>query len=189
MSVVQAAVGLGNPGAPYASTRHNLGFQVVDLLADELDGSWVEAETYVFSEVVCDRKPLLLIKPTTYMNRSGQAIADLIERFDLALERVLVVVDDVHLDLGRHRFRRKGTHGGHNGLRSIIDQIGSSSFPRLRLGIGAPPEGAHFIGFVLGEFDPGEEASVKRSIRTAADGVMYWARLGLDAAMNQYNAL
>jgi len=186
---VQAVVGLGNPGARYDRTRHNLGFWVVDLLADKLDGSWSESETYLFSEVRCDDNPLLLVKPSTYMNSSGEAVVDLVERFDLDLEDVLVVVDDVHLDVGRLRFRRKGSDGGHNGLRSIMDTVGSSNFPRLRLGIGIPPERGHFIGFVLGTFDPEEIEFVKRSVLTAANSVMCWTKLGLDMAMNRYNAL
>ncbi len=185
---MQVAVGLGNPGARYAGTRHNLGFRVVDLLAGDLEGDWTRASPYLFSEVTCAEKPLLLVKPTTYMNGSGAAVGAVLRRFGLVLEDVLVVVDDVHLAPGGIRVRRRGSDGGHNGLRSIIDTVGAD-FPRLRIGIGMPPEGTDLIEYVLSEFDRSELEAVEGSVRTAADGVVCWTTSGLDAAMNRYNAL
>ncbi len=186
---MRAVVGLGNPGVQYADTRHNLGFRVVDLLASHLEGDWTETPAYAFSEVGSDPESLMLAKPTTYMNDSGVAVAHLLQRFNVALEDLLVVVDDVHLEPGRIRLRRKGSHGGHNGLYSIIDAVGSFDFPRLRLGVGLPPDGVDFIDYVLGMFASRELETVERMVRVAADGVMCWTTLGLDVAMNRYNAL
>ena len=185
---MQAVVGLGNSGRRYARTRHNMGFFVVNRLADDLGSAWEEAPTYCLARAVCEDKPLLLAKPTTYMNSSGTAVVDVIERFDLALEDVLVIVDDVHLDLGRLRFRRRGTHGGHNGLRSIIETIGASDFPRLRVGIGFPTEVSTFIDYVLGEFDREEQDLVEQSVQTAIEGILCWLTQGLDVSMNRFNA-
>ncbi len=186
---MQVAVGLGNPGARYAATRHNLGYRVVDLLAGDLKGDWARASAYLFAEVACESRPLLLVKPTTYMNSSGDAVAEVLRRFNVALEDVLVVVDDVHLELGGIRLRRKGSDGGHNGLCSVIETVGAPDFPRLRVGIGAPPEGIDLIHFVLSEFDCEEREAVEASVQAASAGVVCWAAQGLDEAMNRYNAL
>ena len=186
-SDLKAAVGLGNPGSRYAGTRHNLGFRVVERLQRTLGGGWTETQTFLFCDVSCDPGRLLLAKPGIYMNRSGVAVADLLETFDLAPADVLIVLDDVNLDPGRVRFRRCGSHGGHNGLRSIIDTLGGSGFPRLRVGIGRPPEGAEMIDYVLSDFVEGDEASVEAAVRSAAEGVICWRTQGLDAAMNRFN--
>lgn len=186
-SDLKAAVGLGNPGSQYVGTRHNLGFRVVEQLQRKLGGDWTETPTFVFCNVSCDSGRLLLVKPGTYMNRSGVAVADLLETFDLAPADVLMVLDDVNLDPGRIRFRRYGSHGGHNGLRSIIDTLGGSGFPRLRIGIGRPPESAEMIDYVLSEFVEEDEASVEASVRAAAEGVICWRTQGLNAAMNRFN--
>lgn len=183
----RVVIGLGNPEARYAHTRHNLGFRVVNLLAEGLGVGWAEALDFHYCRAACDSSALLLVKPMTYMNRSGVAVEAVFRRFEVGLEDVLVAVDDVHLDLGRVRMRRRGSDGGHNGLRSIIETVGSSEFPRLRLGIGAPPEGTDLIAYVLGEFGPEEDTAVAQMTRTAADCVACWAELGMDEAMNRYN--
>lgn len=184
---LQTVVGLGNPGARYAGTRHNLGFRVVDLLAGEKNGRWMQASTYLFSEVFSQSCPLLLVKPTTYMNGSGEAVEELLHCRNLVLGDVLVVVDDVNLEPGSLRFRRKGSHGGHNGLRSIIETVGASDFPRLRMGIGMPPPEVPLIDYVLGAFEPGEMEMVEKQVRTAVAGVTCWTAQGLDIAMNLFN--
>jgi len=184
----RVVVGLGNPEARYAHTRHNLGFRVVNMLAEDLGAGWAETPEFQYCRAACGSDAILLVKPMTYMNRSGLAVAAVLRRFEVGLEEVLVAVDDVHLDLGRVRMRRRGSDGGHNGLRSIIDTVGSPEFPRLRLGIGAPPEGTDLIAYVLGEFGPEEETTVAQMTRTAADSVTCWAELGMDEAMNRYNA-
>ena len=185
--VQQAVVGLGNPGGHYRGTRHNMGFQVVNLVADDLGGEWVAAPAFRFSEVVCSSRAVLLVKPTTYMNKCGAAVGAAIRQFGFDLEEVLVVVDDVYLDRGSIRLRRRGSDGGHNGLRSIIESLGSIDFPRLRLGIGMPPDGLDLVDYVLGEVDAGELEVVGKQVRRAANAVACWATLGMDAAMNRYN--
>ncbi len=185
---MKVVVGLGNPGSEYAHTRHNLGFRVVDLLAERLKGTWSESAWYFFCRTAKGPEPLLLVKPTTYMNRSGIAVAHVLERFEACIEDVLVVVDDVHLSLGRIRLRRGGSDGGHNGLGSIIDCIGSTAFPRLRAGVGAPTEDADRIEHVLNPFEAGELETVETVIREAANGVECWIGSGIDEAMNRYNS-
>lgn len=184
---LKAVVGLGNPGSQYVNTRHNIGFQVVDELANHLGVDW--EDTGLLHRVLYQNNEvaLLLVKPMTYMNSSGRAVLEVMKRFDLPLTDVLVVVDDVHLDLGRLRFRRQGSHGGHNGLRSIIDDVGSAEFPRLRIGVGKPPNPNHFIGYVLGNFGPEEIEVVQDAILKASKGVMGWVSLGIEWAMNQFN--
>ncbi len=186
---MKVVVGLGNPGTEYAHTRHNLGFRVVDLLAEKLNGTWSESAWYFFCRIAKRSEPLLLLKPTTFMNRSGVAVADALDRFEAGVEDVLVVVDDVHLDLGRIRLRRGGSDGGHNGLGSIIHCVGSTAFPRLRTGIGAPPECADRIAHVLSPFEAGELETVETAIREAADSVECWIESGMDAAMNKFNSM
>ncbi len=185
---MKVVVGLGNPGNEYAHTRHNLGFRVADLLAERLKGTWSESAWYFFCRIVKGSEALLLVKPTTFMNRSGVAVADILDRFEAGVEDVLAVVDDVHLDLGRIRLRRGGSDGGHNGLGSIIECIGSTSFPRLRLGVGAPPEDTDRIAHVLSPFEADERDTVEAAIREAASGVRCWMESGMDAAMNRYNS-
>jgi PTH1 family peptidyl-tRNA hydrolase len=188
-ALVKVVVGLGNPGNEYAHTRHNLGFRVADLLAERLKGTWSESAWYFFCRIVKGSEALLLVKPTTFMNRSGVAVADILDRFEAGVEDVLAVVDDVHLDLGRIRLRRGGSDGGHNGLGSIIECVGSTAFPRLRLGVGAPPEGTDRIAHVLSPFEADERDTVEAAIREAASGVRCWMESGMDIAMNRYNSL
>lgn len=185
---MKVVVGLGNPGSEYAHTRHNLGYRVVDLLAERRKGTWSESAWYFFCRVGKRTGALLLVKPVTFMNRSGVAVADVRDRFDVELGDVLVVVDDVHLDPGRIRLRRGGSDGGHNGLGSIIDCVGSEAFPRLRVGVGAPPEGVNRIEHVLSRFETHESDVVDAAVREAAAGVECWLEYGIDAAMNRYNS-
>jgi len=184
----QVVVGLGNPGSRYADTRHNLGYMVVDRLGQQGAGPWVAGPTYEFSEVTFGFGSLCLVKPTTYMNGSGMAVADALLELGAATEGLLVVLDDIHLETGQIRLRRSGSDGGHNGLQSVIDSLGDQGFPRLRLGIGAPGESGDLIDFVLGEFPPEEREAVQAQVSAAADCVRCWSVDGLDAAMNRYNA-
>lgn len=179
---MKAVVGLGNPGERYANTRHNVGFWVVDHLA--LGVAWQSESTYVWTRAP-NQDDLILIKPTTYMNSSGVAVVDVVEKFEVAIEDVLLVVDDIHLDVGRFRFRRQGSHGGHNGLRSVVQELMSSDFPRLRIGVGQPPDPDDLIGHVLGVFLPEELDEI--DVPQASVGVLCWASWGIEKAMNQFN--
>lgn len=182
---MKAVVGLGNPGVRYAGTRHNIGFRVVDFLGEKM--IWEDAGAYHIAE--CEHPRVLLVKPMTYMNRSGHAVGEVLGRFDLALGDVLMVVDDVHLDVGRLRFRRGGSPGGHNGLRSIAEALGSSDFSRLRVGVGQPPTPDVLVDYVLESFSPEEQPLIAQVIQQAADGVVCWALDGMTEAMNRFNAV
>ncbi|MDP6041201.1 MAG: aminoacyl-tRNA hydrolase [Candidatus Latescibacteria bacterium] len=180
---MKAIVGLGNPGARYVSTRHNVGFRVVEALLK--DAYWHAFEFCVWAKTV---DGVLLVKPLTYMNSSGLAVAEIARCFQLDLADILVVIDDVHLNAGRLRFRRSGSHGGHNGLRSIQGELGSSNFPRLRLGIGQPSDLDDLMDHVLGAFSPEEADVVTDAVCRAANGAFCWATQGVELAMNQFNA-
>jgi peptidyl-tRNA hydrolase, PTH1 family len=179
---VKAVVGLGNPGKRYVKTRHNVGFWVVDHLASDV--VWQQEASYLWAAYRNDAN-LLLVKPTTYMNNSGIAVVDLAEKFDLVPKDILVIVDDIHLDVGRLRFRRGGSHGGHNGLRSIVSELNTSDFPRLRVGVGHPSDPEDLIGHVLGVFL--SEELDEMDVTMASSGVLSWFQLGIETAMNQFN--
>ena len=169
---MRLVVGLGNPGEKYRRTRHNVGFMVVDVLAARGDARAArdEGDAWV-AEADVAGEPALLVKPLTFMNRSGVAIERLLVRHELAPSDLVVVVDDVALELGTLRIRERGTHGGHNGLRSIIDLLGTDEFPRVRVGIrkGDPPE--DLAGYVLAEFPPEDVLVVQEIVGWAADAV------------------
>jgi PTH1 family peptidyl-tRNA hydrolase len=185
---VHVVFGIGNPGPEYDGTRHNVGFRVVDALlarararAGPLFG--LEAEG---AEARLSGRPALLVKPLTYVNRCGPVLAALRARAEVPLERLLVVVDDFHLPLGRLRLKASGSDGGHNGLASIAESLGTEAFPRLRIGVGArgatPAE-----AFVLSRFPPSELPLVERAVARAAEAVEAWIRVGLDRAANEVN--
>ena len=179
---IKAVVGLGNPGARYAQTRHNVGFWVVDALGKDMPWHAFEFCTWCrFSD------DLVLVKPLTYMNKSGWGVAEVVRCFRVVRADVLVVVDDVHLNLGRLRFRRTGSHGGHNGLRSVESALGSADFPRLRLGVGQPAELDGMIDYVLGAFSPGDRDVIADAVGRAVHGALCWATEGIERAMNRYN--
>ncbi|MCU0609630.1 MAG: aminoacyl-tRNA hydrolase [Chitinispirillaceae bacterium] len=180
-------VGLGNPGDAYAATRHNIGFRVAAALAARLDnrvsGSFGRAQ---FSGgKLFSRTPVLVAQPTTFMNRSGEAVAAYLHRWRIDPARIFVIVDDLNLPLGSLRARRGGSDGGHNGLKSVIAAIGDG-FPRLRVGIG-PVSGGRVIDFVLGTFTGAEEDVLKKTVPAAVDACMLFAQEGIDTVMNRYN--
>jgi len=183
-------VGLGNPGERYRRSRHNVGFMTVDAIAAragvrlgrEEDESWV-AEARMADE------PVLLVKPLTFMNRSGAAVGRLVERHAAGARDVVVIVDDWALDLGRLRIRERGSHGGHNGLRSVMETLGTDEFPRVRCGIrtGQMPE-EDLADYVLAPFPPEDVLVVQEMVGTAADAVECLVREGVTPAMNRFNA-
>lgn len=184
---MRVVVGLGNPGARYAATRHNLGFLVVDAFADAFCPAWSSEASYRYAFVASEGQEVALVKPATSMNSSGVAVREALSRFGATPEDLFVIVDDVQLPLGRIRIRRKGSDGGHNGLLSIIECLGTTAFPRLRLGIGAPPEGEEMIDFVLGVFAPQEREAVSEMVGRATDALRVILREGIESAMNQFN--
>ncbi|HEY3246982.1 MAG TPA: aminoacyl-tRNA hydrolase [bacterium] len=181
--------GLGNPGRRYRGTRHNVGWEVVDRLAHRW-GTAVSIEegwSLVGRAAVGGRR-VLLAKPQTYVNVSGIAIADLRRRHRIPVGEIFLIVDDLDLPLGRIRLRTRGTHGGHNGLRSVIEALGSEEFPRLRIGIGRPPEGMEAAEFVLTRLSPAERPVLDAAVARAADALETAVLEGPHEAMNRYNA-
>lgn len=184
-------VGLGNPGQEYAGTRHNAGFAVVDRVAGRHGSSFRRKwrMSAVVAEVVVDGGKVTLAKPGTFMNRSGQAVAALVNWLKASPAGLLVVVDDADLPVGQMRLRQSGGSGGHNGLRSIITALGGAEdFPRLRVGIGrTAPVGTDIASHVLGRFAPAERAAAEKALDLAADAVECCMKEGLTTAMNRFN--
>jgi len=205
-------VGLGNPGFTYRRTRHNLGFMVAKLVAEQRGirfhrGRWKCA----FGEGSIGKEEVVLIRPLTFMNASGECVAAVVKHYqgDLpagpsgtlrdpigvqkgrqaGLSDLLVVCDDVALDLGRLRVRRAGSAGGHKGISSLIHSLHSQEFARLRLGVGQPPEGRDMMSYVLAPFRRGEWPTVHEMLDRAAQAVETWVYYGAEEAMNRYNAL
>jgi PTH1 family peptidyl-tRNA hydrolase len=186
--------GLGNPGERYRLTRHNVGFRVVDLLADRwsLTGQGKVREGAARLEAGLPEPVgrVLLVKPMRYMNLSGGALKAALRQTDAdPASDLLVVADDVDLPLGRIRMRREGSAGGHNGLRDIISALGTNEFSRLRVGIGRPGSARATVDHVLATFSPKERELADEAITTAADAAERWLRDGTEAAMNEYNGL
>jgi PTH1 family peptidyl-tRNA hydrolase len=179
-------IGLGNPGRRYAGTRHNLGFEVVDRLARGAGARFRHAgREYELAEA----STMLLVRPTSYMNLSGTAVREACQATGADADRVLVVLDDIALPLGMIRLRRRGSDGGHNGLASIIEALGSTEIPRLRLGVGPAlmPPAEMLAEFVLSRFEPEEQPVVGRMVARAAEASRVWADSGIEAAMNEFN--
>lgn len=181
-------VGLGNPGRRYQGTRHNIGFAVADEVARrhqvEFEGAWRDALT-----ARCGRGPgsVLVVKPLTMMNLSGEAVAAVAGFYKVDPAAILVAADDVNLALGRLRVRARGTAGGHNGFKSIIECLGTEEFPRVRVGVGRGDPRRDLADHVLARFDDDERDEVNRAIARAADAVETFLAEGIEAAMNRYN--
>ena len=185
---MHVVVGLGNPGARYAATRHNVGFMAADHLAQQGGRSWSarREEHCELARIDLLARHVLLVKPQTYMNGSGKAMVALQRRLGFAAEEVLVVLDDFLLDFGRLRLRRKGSDGGHNGLASVIEEMGTADIPRLRVGIGRPAPQEDVIDYVLSPFAAAED--VESIVKRTCQAVEMYLSEGMDAAMNHFNA-
>ena len=185
MAVQRAVVGLGNPGRRYAETRHNLGFMAVDrYLADFADVAERVASRH--AEVV-QTSSAIIGKPTTYMNRSGHAVLELMERFQILPEDCLIVYDDVDLPFGRLRARPKGGPGSHNGMKSVVDVAQTTDFPRLRLGIASEPMPTDLVGFVLSTFTPDEREGLDSFLDRAAEAINGFLSGDINDVMNRFN--
>lgn len=184
-------VGLGNPGKKYDATPHNLGFRVIDILAARWGGAPAlrERDRAEVAEVQVNGEPVLLVKPVTFMNLSGEAVRDLMRNRPLGIGDLLVVSDDFNLEVGRLRIREKGSHGGHNGLRSVIDCLASDAFARLRIGVRPNRPLQDWTAFVLSSPKPEERAQYDLMVRLAADAADAWLREGTVQAANRYNGL
>ena len=161
-------VGLGNPGKEYDGTRHNIGFAAIDYIADKYN---IELNRIkfkgVFGEGLINGKKVILLKPTTYMNLSGESIREVVNFYKISNEEIIVIYDDISLEVGRIRIREKGSHGGHNGIKSIIANLGTDVFPRVKIGVGAPK--GNLVSHVLGKFSDEEVEILRESIKASSD--------------------
>lgn len=184
---IRLIVGLGNPGPRYQNSRHNAGFMVLDRFAEEHDLAFKRKR---FNALIAEGEVaghrVVLAKPQTFMNSSGEAVGKLYAFFKIAPQDLIVVYDDLDLPLGKIRLRAQGSSGGHHGMESIIGRIGTTDFPRLRIGIGRPNPDAD-IDHVLGSFESSERAAMKETFGRAADAVGVWLAQGIDSAMNRFN--
>ncbi len=179
--------GLGNIGSEYKGTRHNIGFDILDHLADENDGKWKTETLGDICEIKHKGRTLCLLKPSTYMNRSGKAINYWMTKKKIKRDKILVVVDDLHLDLGKLRLRAKGSDGGHNGLKDIQQVLGGTNYPRLKFGIGNSFHSGQQVNFVLGKWEAEEEEKVKKQIKKATEAIKSFASIGIKFTMEKFN--
>ena len=181
-------VGLGNPEPQYLRTRHNAGWWLVDLLAERHDIDIKRAHSTTRLGIgKINGHTVALAKPRTYVNRSGAAVSYLLTRLGVDRDRLLVVYDEIALDAGKLRLRPKGSAAGHNGIKSIIDALGSQDFKRLRIGVGQPPPGTDRVGWVLGEMSSEDQRLVDDAIHRAADAIVSLMEDGVDTAMSRFN--
>jgi PTH1 family peptidyl-tRNA hydrolase len=187
---VKLIVGLGNPGREYRDTRHNVGFMVVDEIARRHGIDWASAPSQIAETLIAKRfgdEPVMVAKPLTYMNNSGDAVAGLVRYFDVHHDDLFVVVDEAALPFGRLRARARGSAGGHNGLKSIIERLGTTEFSRLRLGVGRGDGRRDLADHVLARFESGEQADLETFITRAADAAELFAAEGIAKVMNVFN--
>lgn len=186
--MISLIIGLGNPGERYVGTRHNLGFDVVDLAARQLMAKiQQEQEKYQWSVAEIDSRTVTLAKPTTYVNRSGEAVRQLMADLEIELPQLLVVVDDFNLPLGSIRIRMAGSDGGHNGLASIEEALETTEFARIRLGTGPLTDNVDAAEFVLSKFEPPEQEKMQEMVAKAAEAVIFATGDRLELTMEKYN--
>ncbi|VEF49995.1 peptidyl-tRNA hydrolase [Bacillus freudenreichii] len=182
-------VGLGNPGSRYEKTRHNIGFEVIDELAKRSGTTLSETKfNGLYANVRNNGKKVILLKPLTYMNLSGESIRPLMDYFRIPIEDVLVIYDDLDLPVGKIRLRQKGSAGGHNGIKSTIQHLGTPEFNRIRIGINRPPEGMKVPDYVLGKFSREEWEEMQSVIQTCADACEEWMEAPFLEVMNRFNS-
>ncbi len=182
-------VGLGNPEKRYENTRHNIGFDVIDVLAEKYDIA-VRERGYraIYGKGVAEGQRVMLVKPQTYMNASGESIRAVTDYYKINIEEELIVIsDDISLDVGGIRIRKRGSAGGHNGLKNIILNLGTENFQRIRMGVGEKPKDWELIDYVLGHFPKEERMKINEAVEDAADAVKIMITEGAEKAMNLYN--
>ncbi len=185
-------VGLGNPERKYEKTRHNIGFEVVEYLAESWLLSWQKNQKFqgLFAEgISTNGNKIKLLKPLTYMNRSGQSVRAVLDWYKLPIESILVAYDDMDLPIGRIRLRLSGSAGGHNGIKSIISHLGGQNFPRFRIGIGKSSAQNEAISHVLGKFSPEEAKVMSQVLKIARESVEVSLKEGVEKAMSLYNGM
>jgi PTH1 family peptidyl-tRNA hydrolase len=185
---MKCIVGLGNPGRKYKDTRHNVGFMVIEELRKRHNWKLNQSKfNGKYAMEILDGQKVILMQPQTYMNLSGEAIRPLLNYFNIDVEDMIVIYDDLDLPTGKIRLRQKGGHGGHNGIRSTIDHLGTKEFKRIRIGVGRPSDQTPVINYVLGKFPKEEQENVAFSINQAADACEAWITKPFAEVMNEYN--
>ncbi|MCX7746273.1 MAG: aminoacyl-tRNA hydrolase [Clostridia bacterium] len=189
MDSIYIVIGLGNPGARYEYTRHNVGFIAVDLLAQKygIKISKIKHKA-ILGEGSIEGAKVVLVKPQTYMNLSGESVREVLDWYKAPIKNVIIIYDDIDLAVGKIRIRPKGSSGTHNGMRSVLYQIQTDEFPRVRIGIGKPPEGWQLADFVLSKFTQEEKRSIEEGITNGAEAASAIIKSGIESAMNKYNS-
>lgn len=181
--------GLGNPGRDYVNTRHNIGFDVIDVIAaqEHINVTEKKHRAFIGKGIIAGQK-VILIKPQTFMNLSGESIRSLLDYYKVdETQELLVISDDISLPVGQIRIRKKGSAGGHNGLKNIIAHLGHDNFQRIKMGVGEKPSGYDLVDYVLGHFDKNDRELMDQAAEKAADAIRVILSEGTDAAMNLYN--
>ncbi|WP_456402667.1 aminoacyl-tRNA hydrolase [Persephonella sp.] len=185
--MIKAVIGLGNPGKKYENTRHNIGFMVVDVVAPILKCGKKKIEKCFSHIYICEDKDIILAKPQTFMNNSGVAVKNILEDYNLTPEEILVIYDDLDLPLGTVKLKKKGSSGGHRGVQSIIENIRTEEFPRIKVGIGRPPNKNQVVDYVLSPFSKEEEILVDKILQHTANCVVNVVKYGVDKSLNLCN--
>lgn len=186
--LVKLIIGLGNPGKPYEHTRHNIGFDVIDELANKWNAPLNQSKfNGKYASVHRPEGKVILLKPLTYMNLSGECVRPLMDYFDIDVEDIIVIYDDLDLDTGKLRLRGKGSAGGHNGIKSLIQHLGTQEFNRIRVGVSRPPAGVKVADYVLSKFSKEDQLIVKDSIDKCCDAVELSLTKPFLEVMNQFN--
>ncbi len=182
-------VGLGNPTNEYAGTRHNVGFDVIDQIADKYNISVTERKHRAFcGKGIIGGQKVILVKPQTYMNLSGESVRSVLDFYKVDVEsELLVIFDDISLDVGQLRIRKKGSAGGHNGIKNIIQHLGTNVFHRIKVGVGEKPKNYDLADYVLGHFSKGEKEQMEEGYKKAVNAVELMLQGEVDAAMNEFN--
>ena len=186
--VMYIVAGLGNPTREYEKTRHNVGFEVIDVLSDML-GTTVEEKKFkgCYGRGIIGGEKVLLLKPQTFMNLSGESIRAAADFYKVDPEHIIIIYDDISLDVGQLRIRKKGSAGGHNGIKNIIAHLGTQEFPRIKVGVGDKPKKMDLADYVLSRFSKEDRAAMEDAFKEAAKAVEVMITEGMDTAMNQFN--
>ncbi|GAE36569.1 aminoacyl-tRNA hydrolase [Halalkalibacter akibai] len=181
-------VGLGNPGEKYAGTRHNVGFDCIDYCANEMNIDISQTKFKgIYGSGLVNGEKVYLLKPLTYMNLSGESVRPFMDYFNIDLEDLVVIYDDMDLPAGKIRLRQKGSAGGHNGIKSLIQHLGTPEFNRIRIGVDRPKNGESIVNYVLGSYHPEELEDVKQSIVQSTKAVEAWTQKSFLEVMNEFN--
>lgn len=182
-------VGLGNPSKEYDKTRHNAGFEVIDVLAEKLNVAvTVKKHKALCAKGMVGEDQVILAKPQTYMNLSGESVRALADFYKVPCEKIIIIYDDISLAEGKLRIRLKGSAGGHNGIKSIISHLGTQEFPRIKIGVGEKTEGMDLADYVLGRFSREQQELMNAAFQEAAEAVFMMIKDGFSSAMNRYNS-